>query len=421
MKIVARIKNLLLYPGAYFYFTIQSHFNWMKSLFEKNNVVFENAYNGQKILLLALYEKGKIREDIKHLLEVAKQQDAYIICVNTLMLTKPDQYSDLMDCYIERYNYGRDFGSYKTGFMYLYKRQLHDKCQRLVILNDSLFYSKKNQATFVNDLFKTDIEALGATENHEIEHHLGSFCLSLAGSVIRNNKFIRYWKKYSNSDVRPVVIKRGEMGLSKTMRRCVSSQDNFTSLYDISWFSEYIKNNPDIVNVAVNFNRASDLVDWKVPNLKRVKKRLISKYFIHDISLAGMETKIIADLKEDTFAYFADSPALILKAFEGSLNNNGLSTLKSRVYEEVTNDMLECFSLGSQIHQNGIFLHHLGMPIIKLDALFRGMYSAEDVEKLSRQLESDEAIQFKRLLYSKPFGGAVLFGWKRAAFYRGLM
>jgi hypothetical protein len=293
-----------------------------------------------------------------------------------------------------------------------------------VILNDSLFYSKKNQAAFIDDLFKTDIEALGATENHEIEHHLGSFCLSLAGNIIRNNNFIRYWKKYSNSDVRPLVIKRGEMGLSKIMRRCVSSPDNFISLYDITWFSEYITNNPEILNIAFDLNRTSDLVDWKVPTLNDVVSILVDKYMFQNIGLAGKDGKALqikSEIKADALVYFADNPELITKALQSSMNNFESKSVDKRVREEIRNNMIECFSLGSQIHQNGILLHHIGMPIIKLDALFRGMYSSEDIEKLAQQLESDEAIQFRRLLFSKPFGGAVLFGWKRAAFYRGLI
>ena len=92
-----------------------------------------------------------------------------------------------------------------------------------------------------------------------------------------------------------------------------------------------------------------------------------------------------------------------------------------RVLEELQNDLMECFTAGSQIHQNNILLHHLGMPLIKLDALYRGMFSIEDVEKIATQLDAQETDSFRRLMFSKPFGGNTLFGWKRAAFYRGLI
>jgi len=98
-----------------------------------------------------------------------------------------------------------------------------------------------------------------------------------------------------------------------------------------------------------------------------------------------------------------------------------LEGLQKRVLEEVQNDLMECFMAGSQIHQNNILLHHLGMPLIKLDGLYRGMFSIEDVVKIATQLDLKEADNFKRLMFLKPFGGNTMFGWKRAAFYRGLI
>lgn len=420
MDIFSRIRNKLLYPGSYLFLSLKARLNWLKSLMKRQKIVFETPYKGQKILLLALYEKGLLRNDIKNLLETAKAQGAYTLCVNTLKLANPDEYKNLMDFYIERYNYGRDFGSYKAGFLQIYEQQWHDQCPRLLMLNDSLFYSKKKLDNFLATLFNTDIEALGATENHEIEHHLGSFCISIAGSVIRRDKFQTYWKKYTNSDIRPVVIKRGEMMLSKTLRRCVSSSDNFSALFDVSWFSNYLNENPKFLENIANFCRSSDLVDWKRPTMKSALECLINKYIAIDPAFANIEANIDTNIGE-AISYFVDSPSGLKKLVMSSVKEIDGSVIERRVYEEVKNNVLECFSSGSQIHQNGILLHQLGLPIIKLDGLFRGMFSTEDVEKLSQQLESDETPLFKRMMYSKPFGGDSLFGWKRAAFYHGLI
>ena len=37
----------------------------------------------------------------------------------------------------------------------------------------------------IEQIITTEIEALGATENHEIEHHLGSFCISIDKNTIQ--------------------------------------------------------------------------------------------------------------------------------------------------------------------------------------------------------------------------------------------
>jgi hypothetical protein len=128
------------------------------------------------------------------------------------------------------------------------------------MLNDSLFYSKANLAAFLEQMITTDIEVLGATENHEIEHHLGSFCISFDQSILQQPHFRRYWARYSNTDVRPKVIKRGEMELSKTLRRCVSSQDQFTAHFNLTWLSNYLKSDQDILYRVSDFYRVSTLL-----------------------------------------------------------------------------------------------------------------------------------------------------------------
>ena len=118
-----KLKQVCLYRGACIYLRVLSLRNGLKSLSKETRVIWENSYESQKILLLALYEKGTLRSDIETLLAVAIRLDMYTVCVNTLKLDSPERYNGLIDCYVERYNFGRDFGSYKTGFLHLYKRQ----------------------------------------------------------------------------------------------------------------------------------------------------------------------------------------------------------------------------------------------------------------------------------------------------------
>jgi hypothetical protein len=66
-------------------------------------------------------------------------------------------------------------------------------------------------------------------------------------------------------------------------------------------------------------------------------------------------------------------------------------------------------------------LHELGMSIIKLDGVYRGIYEPRDVEALSDQLDPSEVEEFSRPLYSKPYGENVLKGWRKYAFMTGLL
>lgn len=420
MNLIVKIKNALIRRFAYTIVLLQSLMAYVMTFGKKPIVHFERPYEGQKILLLALYEKGILRPDIENLLDAAKRQGLYIIAINTLKIQHPKTLKDRIDCYIERPNFGRDFGSYKTGFFHFYKRGWEQQCERLLMLNDSLFYSKKNLAKFLKQMVTTEIEVLGATENHEIEHHLGSFCISIKQNILQDWRFKKFWQRYSNTDIRPIVIKKGEMKLSKILRRCVSSIDHYAAFFDQTWIMEKIDKNSEILDHITDYYRVSSLVQWKPPSLKNVAERVINRYLQLDPGLANIEANIEANIDAKT-VYFVDRPQGLIKSIETSVKDSNMAGLNQRVMYELKNDLSESIGLGSQIHQNGILLHYLGMPLIKLDGLYRGVFVVEDIEKFTDQLQQDEKSYFRRLMFSKPYGGSVLFGYKRIAFFFGLI
>jgi hypothetical protein len=410
--ITEKIKFYAMNLVAYAIVSAQSFIMRIKVFGKSPKVHFEQSYQGQKILLLALYQKGRLRPDIENLLITAKQLGMYVLAINTLKVLEPNNLKEKIDCYIERPNFGRDFGSYKTGFLHLFKKGWEKQCPRLLMLNDSIFYSKQNLAAFLNQMTNTDIEVLGATENHEIEHHLGSFCISLQASILQHSRFKNYWKHYTNTDIRSKVIKRGEVKLSKTLRRCVSSADQLQACYDLNWLSNYLDNNKELLDRVSDLYRVGNITLWGRSSLKAVSKRIYNKYLQMDYNLANIDSKL---------SYFVDNPKQLIKAIETCTKETNLQSLTQRVYEEVKNDLMEYFTASSQIHLNNILLHHLGMPIIKLDVLYRGVFSTEDVVQLASQLSQNEKPSFQKLIFDKPFGGNTLRGWKRAAFYLGLI
>ncbi len=411
-----KLTQICLYRSSWMYLRVLSLLNGLKSLSKKTSVIWENSYDSQKILLLALYEKGTLRSDIETLLAVAKRLDMYTVCVNTLKLDNPERYKELIDCYVERYNFGRDFGSYKTGFLHLYKRHWEERCPRVLMLNDSIFYSQKELAPFMANLMDTKSEVLGATEVHEVQYHIGSFCISIDAAIVKNDLFKGFWRRYVNSDVRPVVISRGEMGLTRTLRQCVSSHEKFCTLFDVTWFSEYITDNRKFLEQALNLYGNSAQVGWKRPSLSAAAERVMKKYSMIEVGNADT-----GQANEYISKYFVDSISSLREAIASEVKEMEPGVIERKVCEEVKYDLVECFTRGSQIHQNALLLHYLGLPLIKLDGLYRGMFSSGDVEKLAQQLEPDEVIPFKRLVYSRPFGAEVYIGWKKTAFFHGLI
>jgi hypothetical protein len=421
MKLIHRIHSVMLYPAARIIVGAQSEYQRVKTLGKSTKIHFEEGYDGQPIMLLALYQKGRLRPDLIRLLRAAKAQGLYVLGVNTLKLQKPEELRGLIDCYIERSNFGRDFGSYKTGFLHLFSRRWEGTCPRLVMLNDSVFYASRGLDKFIDELATSRTEVLGGTENYEIEYHLGSFCISMAQSVLKADRFKAYWKGYRLTDVRPVVIKRGEMKLSKTLKRCVSMPSEFRALYSSDRFLNEIKSNPDLQNVMIRDSRTSTTVDWPRFGTESVTKLLAGRFIGRRFSLGEK-----VDISIDTPVKELNEEVLITGREDFSRYLLRHVPEQSDNFDEILTDALsaiasEVFMMGSQIHQNAAVLLDIGLPIIKLDGLYRGMFNNYDVLRLQKKLNETEARELSALLLDRPYGGSTLIGWKRAAFLRGLI
>ncbi|HET9070180.1 MAG TPA: hypothetical protein VFN28_16185, partial [Amaricoccus sp.] len=89
--------------------------------------------------------------------------------------------------------------------------------------------------------------------------------------------------------------------------------------------------------------------------------------------------------------------------------------------DELTADLLVAnFVRGGHIHQNAAALVDLGLAIVKLDGMYRGVFDASDVRKICALLEPEDGAALSALLLARPWGEHVTRGWRKAAFLLGL-
>lgn len=423
LRLLSYIQTVSLYPVARVIVTAQSAYQRFKTLGQHPQVHFEAPYEGQKIMLLALYQKGTLRPDVQRLIAAARAEGLYVMAVNTLKLQDPASLQGRMDCYIERPNYGRDFGSYKTGFLHLFSKGWNKSCPRLLMINDSIFFSRARMPNFLKDMMTSNVEVLGATENYEIEYHLGSFCIAMGGPVLNKPAFQSYWRSYLLTDVRPRVIKRGEMKLSRTLKRCVSASSEFKALYGTARFVRALNEDPPLRDFVIRNARTSDSIAWENFSARAITN-LLSGRFLAPVNISkaseNVDVKIeanVKDLNEEAFIQSVnDLRDYVLRNVKGK---DGLDV--SLIDDSVNSVLGKIFMSGSQIHQNAVTLLHMGLPIIKLDGLYRGAFNLYDVQRISRLMEPTEAIEMQRILLERPFGGDTLRGLRRAAFMVGLI
>lgn len=429
-----KIKSGLLFPVARTIIYLKSEQARFRALGQKPVVHFEAPYAGQKIMLLALYEKGVLRPDVLRLLRCAKEAGLYVLAVNTLRLSDPVGVQGLVDCYIERPNFGRDFGSYKTGFLHFYARGWDKTCPRVLMVNDSVYFNSCRMPKFFDDMMSSDVEVLGSTENYEIEYHLGSFCIAMGRSVLGSDRSKRYWERYRLSDVRPTVIRRGEMGLSRMLRSCASSPEQFAALYSAARFAEAVEGDGRLLDFAVRNGRTSNLTQWKRITPLDIVEYIRSRFLIHLHGAAeGLHRTVDGGSSRKGSGFIIEAS---VRELEESAFVSGYDDLVDYVRRQMKDPRQldepkvrsliaayigEVFMEGSQVHQNAAILLHQGLPIVKLDGLYRGMFNLTDLNNLVVQLPAHEASELRRLLMERPYGGDTLIGWKNAAFMRGYL
>jgi hypothetical protein len=211
------------------------------------------------------------------------------------------------------------------------------------------------------------------------------------------------------------------MKLSKTLKRCVSMPSEFRALYSSDRFLNEIKSNPDLQNVMIRDSRTSTTVDWPRFGTESVTKLLAGRFIGRRFSLGEK-----VDISIDTPVKELNEEVLITGREDFSRYLLRHVPEQSDNFDEILTDALsaiasEVFMMGSQIHQNAAVLLDIGLPIIKLDGLYRGMFNNYDVLRLQKKLNETEARELSALLLDRPYGGQMLHGWKRAAFLRGLI
>ena len=418
--ILTRPQYFLLINGLRFVSMLKG----TKSLFIKDEILINKSIETDKILLLALFQKGYIRSDIVNLLKVAKQIGFHTIVVNSGKIKDHDRYSDIFDTYIERFNFGRDFGNYKVGLKYSFKNANMDDCSSLILCNDSVFYSQANLKNFLREVLDSEKEALGATENYEITAHLGSFFLCLKNVVFNHKRFKKYWKKYRCTDLRPAVISKGEMGLSLVMKKCVSNPEKYGALYSTAYVSKMLRNNKDLIDSLPGYYRQSRYYDTNKPLLKSAYLMFYDTNILRRPLPEEISDVMVSQSADLTKVSYASNIGHLVKTVKNALDDLDPSDeleLYEKVRAHVVYDVLETWKFGSQIHQNGPLLHYLGLPLIKLDGLYRGMFDAADLEVLADQLSESEKYYFLELMYARPYAVPHLVGWRKFAYLKGLI
>ena len=199
-------------------------------------IIKTSPVSGKVALVASFQKEASVLFDV--LLKELRSRGFKILLVSNSKLTVKfnNWLIERVDILIVRDNIGRDFGSYKCGFLYLNSVGNLKKIKRLLLLNDTIIFPLLDTKYFWNKLFSIDSDLVGIYENFYPKRHLQSFFLLFNYSLINSNFLLSFWKKYQNWNSRKYAVFSGELGLTQYLLKNGFKVDSYINSLSVSEF-----------------------------------------------------------------------------------------------------------------------------------------------------------------------------------------
>jgi len=349
-------------------------------LSRQGDVVSTEQYsdaNDGTFCVFHLYQRYALPANIVHAIQVMSELGIRVVAVSNLPLAPAqlERIKPYLHTFIQRRNFGRDFGGYRRGVLHVLHKHAPD---RLMLFNDSIFYAQRGLREFFTAM-TANAGFIGASENHEISHHVGSYALSFGADVLRDPRFREYWDDYRSTEIRPRVIWKGEAALSKLVEQT-------------------IKVRPRVIYSLGRLDDALNRATWR--ELAVTASQMPENYHGQDPlrQLLREARKPVRDMRPITKEMLLDSASLTIPLSSEDL----IADMNTQYRRELQRDLVDYVFQGSQIHWGALLLtQYLHMPIIKLDLVLRSIYGPGELGNFAPYLTEDEFTEFHGLVTSR--------------------
>lgn len=157
--------------------------------------------------------------------------------------------------YLERPNFGYDFGAYRAGILSLGPEL--GELDALALANDSVWFPLPGGFDWLAEAERTGADLVGAVDNYAVavpalaafcetvwrhdrtrpSFHYCSFALRFSRRALVDPVFLRYWRGLRLSDDKVITVRRGEIGLSQ---RLIGAGLGHAALIDMHDFGDEI-------------------------------------------------------------------------------------------------------------------------------------------------------------------------------------
>lgn len=185
----------------------------------------------ERLAVVTPHPTSALKFTLRNVVEGLVKND-YTVVVLTYRVSDLDWLkSDFPEIYVApRGLRGRDFGAWKFFLLAVLKsRKLKDGIKRLVLANDSMYYTRDGTYAIVKSLSESNKSWACIYENNEIHYHAQSFFLAFSADVLKNHHFPGFWTAYQPYSTRKHSIDNGEVGLSRVMTKGHGMPDCYIS------------------------------------------------------------------------------------------------------------------------------------------------------------------------------------------------
>lgn len=188
-----------------------------------------------RVAIYLIYPGSGLLQSHLDSLEYLRGKGYAALAVSNLPLSDANRDRLLGACweYMERPNFGYDFGGYRDAILDLADRL--PKLERLVLLNDSTWFPLPGARDWLEDVERLGVDFGAAASNYgaprpELEEfrsmvwkyrsshrnfHYCSFALFFRPDILKHPDFLGYWRGLRLSDEKKRTVRRGEIGLSQ--------------------------------------------------------------------------------------------------------------------------------------------------------------------------------------------------------------
>ncbi len=263
-KISREVKRLLWKPvylpvnalsfwfGATYYDLFHSH--------KRRIVAGQQSSSVRKAIYLIYPSSGLLPTHLTTLKYLASK-GLSVTVVSNLPLNPDEEISLLQFChrYIERPNFGYDFGGYRDGVLSL-KSELSETDQ-LLLINDSAWFPIHAETDWLDDIQALNVDFAGAVSNYGVprpnpesfremsfdyrtDHknfHYCSFALSIGANILRSPGFFDFWKHFPLTNKKNRTVRRGEIGLTAWVLKNGFSHGDTVGIANLVQFLETLE------------------------------------------------------------------------------------------------------------------------------------------------------------------------------------